>query len=364
MVTARGTGEAVPERHLDVIRERPRRHTRSGRRRHLGVLGLLLLVPADARPASPADCAPVSNDALPSLELRKAGRLEEALRAIDDELGAGVTPCAEIKLRLERARVLDRIGLHTQTRPVTKALDEIERAYVLVSEGHHSPSAHAEIELARANYHYRAEMARRDFVEAESAARKAIELARTGGSPRLEADAVHQLGLIRAYQRKTAEARTLFDRSLELDRNAGGRDWMLGEYHRHVALSLVFDDDWESALEHYRKSHQARVRDGALDRSIFSAMSLGDALVRTGSGDKALPFFEYAYETALGIQSSYAVASSSLRIAEELARQNDDIENALRLFSVAAEAARKVDRASLVERAESGKRRLRASAAE
>ena len=46
------------------------------------------------------------------------------------------------------------------------------------------------------------------------------------------------------------------------------------------------------------KQIRQSLRSGALDGSQFSALSLGDALVETGSPDDALPYFEYAYDVA------------------------------------------------------------------
>lgn len=291
-------------------------------------------------------------------QFRARGLLDGALESIDRELAGNPEPCREVALRLERARVLDRIALHTQTRPATAALAEIDSAQEIETAAIDSATVRGEIELGRAYYHYRAEMPDREFRQAEEAVLRAIELARSAGAGTLLADATHQLGLIRAQQGRAVAARRLFDESLALDRQAeAGEDYMLGEYHRHIALTYIMEENWSAALPHYVASHQARVRSDALDGSQFSALSLGDALVETGSLDGALPYFEYAYDVARQIDSTYVKALSTLRIADVLEKRGDTAD-ARQYYSIAASEAAEIDRASLVEAAESGLGRL------
>ena len=291
-------------------------------------------------------------------QLRSRGLLDDALESIDRELQSDPEPCREVALRLERARVLDRMALHSQTRPATAALEEIDQAQEIEIAAIRSASVRGAIELARAYYHYRAEMPNREFLQAEEAALRAIRLARSAGAVTLLADATHQLGLIRAQQGRTVTARQLFDDSLELDRQAEGeKDYMLGEYHRHIALTYIRDGDWSAALPHYVDSHEARLRSGALDGSQFSALSLGDALVNTGSRERALPYFEYANDVARQIDSTYVKALSSLRIADVLEDRGDFVK-AREFYLTAAREAAEINRASLVAAAESGLTRL------
>ena len=354
-----------------------------------GSLAALFIVVARPAPGDPGavGCVRSSIAVLDTArELRMSGRLREALATIDGSLSEGLAPCLEVRLRLQRAVVLDRIGLHTQTRPVAEALREIEKTEAIAAQRDLPLGMRAEVALARAYYRYREEMPEREFPRADRAVGQAIRWAREarrlsriataswqgGAGPRsfaagrgpwgageteILADAVHQLGLIRTFQRDTVAARELFEASLVLDREAGGRDWMLGEYHRHVALTYVFEDDWSSALPHYVESHKARLRVEALDPSLFSALSLGDALTQTGSPDEAIPYFEYARDVAIRIGSEYALALASVRIAERL-EAKEELEEARRFFAEARDAAKSVERDSLVERARGGLERL------
>ena len=95
-------------------------------------------------------------------ELRLRGRLEEAQKLLDQQLRTGDLGAAdEVSLRLELARVHDRFGLHFNTRPVSAALEQIERAQSLCAEG--GPRSCAQVELAFGYYHYRAETPQREF---------------------------------------------------------------------------------------------------------------------------------------------------------------------------------------------------------
>ena len=138
--------------------------------------------------------------------LRLQGKLDEARKIIDQQLQRQPTPQDEIALRFELAKVYDRIGLHTRTRPVAAALHEIDLAAVLATE----------------------------------------------------------LG---------ASARP------------------------HFALSLE-----------YRK--QA----GAIDASLFAAVSLGNALIETCEPHLAQPHLLYALEVAQAIPSPFGAALASMQL--------------------------------------------------
>ena len=83
---------------------------------------------------------------------------------------------------------------------------------------------------------------------------------------------------------------------------------MLGEYHRHVALIHIFQDDWKSALPHLEQSLDYRKKAGAIDASLFAALTLGRALEETGNPDGAKPQFEYALRIARSIPSPVGIA--------------------------------------------------------
>ena len=94
-------------------------------------------------------------------EQRLAGELDDARDAAQGILGCTLEPPERVGLLVELAKIEDRIGLHQNTRPVPAAraaLDQAE-AYAVRIGG----SALAAVTLARADYHYRAEMSERKF---------------------------------------------------------------------------------------------------------------------------------------------------------------------------------------------------------
>ena len=221
---------------------------------------------------------------------------------------------AEVLLRLEIAKILDRVGLHTNTRPVEAALEEIELAGELARAL--SASSRGAVSLAKAWWYYRAEMAEREFINAEKHAVSALGLLELAGDVRARSDAAHQLGLIHMQRGELERARELFDWSLELDREAGERKWMLGEYHRHVAFVYALSGDWEASLPHFEWSLRYRVQAGAVDASLFAAVSLGRALVRTGNPAEAETHLKYAIGIAQAIPSPVGVARASLVVGQ------------------------------------------------
>jgi len=288
--------------------------------------------------------------------LRLAGELEAARARIELGLGReGLGLRDEMALRLELARIHDRVGLHTNSRPVAAALLEIERAATLATEL--DDRARGAVEAARATYLYRAEMAERQFDGATTHARRAIDLLRRAGDIRALSDAVHQLGLIHLQRREFVQARELFDESLTLDRKAGGRVWMLGEYHRHVAFIHALSDQWGEALPHFEMSLDARKRAGAIDASLFAAISLANALVRTGRPESAEPNLEYALGIARDIGSGVGAARASFALGEAYERTNR-LDRAETAYRAASEAADEVALAGLASRAREALDRL------
>ena len=235
--------------------------------------------------------ATASVDEVRTLRLR--GELDAARALAESALAeAGVDPDVAIELHLELASIEDRVGLHRNTRPVALALEHVRRAEALVERA--SFVAEAKVELAKADYYYRAEMSERQFPTATVHADRAIELFRGLNERRGEADAVHRRGLI-AFQRRELElARRLFVRSLELDRISGERVFFRGEYERHMGFIYLVRGEVERAIPYFERSLAARREAGAIDASMFAAVTLASALVDVGRFGDALPHVTYA----------------------------------------------------------------------
>ena len=283
--------------------------------------------------------------------LRLAGKLTEACAVAEAALGDdGISASTEVALRLELARIHDRVGLHTNTRPVAAALEEIEKAENVSASP--DPGMRGAIEAAKAYYFYRAGMRERDFSKARAHVTLAIDL--LGEAERIhdKSDAVHLLGLINLFERKLARARELFDVSLALDQQAGSRKWMLGEYHRHVALVYVFEGDWQRALPHYAQSLQFRKEAGAVDASLFAAISLGEALMKTDQSAKAEAHLLFAVRTAEDLASPVGKARAYFMLgsAYDSLSATDKAESAFRKALTAAQA---VDDTVMIDRIES-----------
>ncbi len=215
-----------------------------------------------------------------------------------------------VEILLEISRIRDREGLHLNTRPVAAALEAIEAASEIASEI--GGRAEGLVAAAFADYHYRAEMPEREFPLATSYTERAIHVLGEVGDFRSQADAVHKLGLIHFQRREVETARELFDRSLELDRAAGARAWLCGEYERHMAMLEGLEGVKESSIVRFRKSLECRIEAGAIDASLFAAVSLGSALVRIGRPAAAREPLAYALEVATRIDSPVGRANAQL----------------------------------------------------
>jgi len=303
-----------------------------------------------------SDAETESEELTSILQLRLAGKLDEARsQAIAGLDRPDLTPRDEVALRLELAKIYDRVGLHTNTRPVHAALQEIERAESLAVDT--DAATRGAVMRASAAYYYRAEMSDRIFAEASQQAQLAIALLEEAGDTRELSEAVHLLGLIHMQKGDLELARELFDQSLALDESVGVRAWMLGEYHRHVAFVFVLSGDWDSAVPHFEKSLRFRKEAGAIDASLFAAISLGRALIRTGSPEAAAPFLEYAIEIAEGIPSPVGKARAAM-VLGEMYENTGNNSRAITAYETALQAAIAVNFAGVESRANEALKRL------
>ena len=287
--------------------------------------------------------------------LMDAGQLDEARNLAIAALEDASSPELQFALHLELAKVLDRIGLHQNTRPVEAVWQHIQ----LASDVFEDPSdlMRAELALRRANYYYRAEMAERRFPQALMHATEALDLARKAGSKHAEADALHRFGLIHLQRGEHATARVFFDQSLAVDEAAGHRAAMLGDYERHVGFLYLMGGEFEKADPYFRRSLKHRREGGLVDQSMFAAETYGSNLVRIGEAVEAEIPLMYALGIAEDMQSPVATA----RIALALARMHEargDMKEAVRRFEQVLDLAAAFGSDSMAQTAESSIARL------
>jgi len=247
-------------------------------------------------------------------EFRLAGDLARAGELAEERLaGDSLDPSLAVHLRLELARIHDRVGLHQNTRPVAAAMEQVRAAAAAIREP--NPRLEAAIELARAELLYRAELGKREFSEATTSARRAVAAYQRLGDRHGEAEAVHLLGLISLQRRELKAARQVFDRSLALDSAAGARAEFQGEYERHIGYVALFEGDTAAAIPHIERSLALRRQVGAIDASLFAATTLAGALVDQGRLEDARPHVLYAMTVAAGLDSPYGRAQLALIVA-------------------------------------------------
>ena len=278
--------------------------------------------------------------------LRLAGQLDEAQELAEASLSTLPAPFDTVRLHLEIAKIHDRVGLHQNTRPVAAALVHIDMATNAAKPGHRE--SEALIELARADYFYRAEMAEREFPEADRHARHAIKLFQQIGDRRNEADAVHRLGLIEMQRGNLDRARELFEQSLLLDQQAGERKFFRGEYERHVGYVLLMQGDNENAIPYFERSLELRQEVGAIDASQFAASTLASSLVNAGRLDEAWQFVAYAMMVAQKIDSPVGKARIGLVQGRLHGKAGDKLAAQL-AFEMTIDVAKSVAYSSMVE---------------
>ncbi len=298
-----------------------------------------------------------SNPLVRIQELRLRGELAEARTLAEKNLNLGQQDLsAEIELRLELARILDRVGLHHNSRPVAAALEQIEKAASLADEA--GPKARAMTELALANAFYRIEMAEQKLPKAMGHANQAYNLFRELGDQQGEADAVHRLGLIHLQRRELEKARQLFDRSLELDQAAGQRLLFRGDYERHMGFVFYLQGNLEAALPFFERSLTFRREGGAIDQSLFAANMLASTLVKLERLTEARPPLLYAMMVAEQIGSLQGKTRNGL-VLGQLYLQETDPKAAQLAFELALDLAQSIDSSSMTQEASEALEALR-----
>jgi tetratricopeptide (TPR) repeat protein len=269
--------------------------------------------------------APVtqSNDvALESIKtLRLQGKLEVAQTKAEQELTNATCP-TKVAYHLELARIHDRIGLHQNTRPVLAALQHIELAEESAAECP-TGATNVSIEFALAEFHYRAEMQEREFLIATAHAELAAQNYRELDNRHGEADAIHLLGLIALQKRDLSQARILFDQSLALDLQGGARTLFRGDYERHVGFVLYMQEHVPESLPYFERSLQARRDAGAIDASMFAAVSLGSLLVELEQLREAKIHLLFALIVGELLQSPAGVSRAGINLGELYAKEGD-----------------------------------------
>jgi tetratricopeptide (TPR) repeat protein len=278
-------------------------------------------------------------------KLRLAGKLDEAIEMVEQSLAKpDLSADQEVLLRVELARIHDRISLHWNTRPSVAALRELERAQVLAD--HLSQAVRAALEAQWAVYYYRAETQGRDFVQATLRARRARELFVAIGDKHGEADTVHQMGLFHFQKRELESAQKLFDESLELDKAGGSREFFLGEYHRHVGYLIYFAGNIDEAIPNFEKSLAYRMRVGAIEPALFAATTLGTVLVEAGRLDEADKHLCEALVIAERLNSPVGISRVMVAIGQ-LHEARNDLAQAASAYRRALAAAEPVNYTSI-----------------
>ena len=289
-------------------------------------------------------------------DLRLRGELRAACSLLRDAIQQeGRSASDQIHLRLELAKVLDRIGLHTNTRPVEEALEQIRLAESIADGA--DPVDRAHVALAFTEYFYRAGIKERSFAVATSHAEQALSLFQRVNDSHGMAETVHYLGLIGLQEGSLDSARTLFERSRMLDIAGGERLYFRGEVERHIGFVLFLSGDVDRSILFFERSLEARRASGARDASLFAARILAAAYIDAGRHEEALPHLLYGLAMADRIDSPVGKA----RCAYDLGRMYEasgDITAAATAYELARMTADLVEYTSIRMKAQAALNRL------
>ncbi len=228
---------------------------------------------------------------------------------------------AKVRLRLaiELAAVLDRNGLHHNTRPVMEAETLLNGFDADIGEDDIDGRALLTLALARLRYH--AEMSGKRFEKTTLGARKAESLFRQAEDPAGAANAIHLLGRVELQKRNFDAARTHFDASLNaMDaRSDLDRSIFLSDYHRHVGMISLLSGRPGAAVLDLEKSLALRDAAGSKDYGLFARTMLGSVLIDGGHPRQARVHLEEALQLAGDLPSPFG----HLQATHQMARMHE-----------------------------------------
>ena len=218
-------------------------------------------------------CGDHKNTVSAITQIHLKGNLDEAIKLTKQALNCpDLLAHQAVDYHLILATIYDRKGLHDFSRPHPETLKNIEIAASKL-EGQES-SSHAKVNLSYAEFYYRAEMPDRKFTKASEYAQAAMAGFEIVGDLYGQSDAVHTLGLIHLQRNELDQARTYFDRSLELEKlTTAPRPRIMADYERHVGFVEDRSGQTEKALNHFQKSFEIRRDHDIDDAALFAGQN-------------------------------------------------------------------------------------------
>jgi len=254
----------------------------------------------------------------------------------------------QVEIHLMLATIYDRIGLHNYSRPHPKNLAQIKIASSLTNN--HGIKSQAKINLAYAEYYYRAEMPERLFPKAESFALDALKGFKIAKDLYGESDADHTLGLIYLQRSDFAQSRNYFDLSLKVENmSAAPRPRILADYQRHIGFIHFKLDEMEKALPYFFRSFNIRRDSGIEDAALFAAHSLASVLVNLGRTKEAYKAINYAIAMAEKLNSSYGTMIS-LSAMGKIHEQSKELEFAKESYIASLEVAKNIGHQYIIKK--------------
>ncbi|WP_030373800.1 AfsR/SARP family transcriptional regulator [Streptomyces rimosus] len=152
------------------------------------------------------------------------------------------------------------------------------------------------------------------YPEAETAGRRALELARRTDTPDAEADALRKLGILRWNHGQNHEALALYRQALAVHMRSGNT-WAQARCENNFAISLLHLGRHQEALEFFTKAIDTFQRAGDTRNAAKCINNLGDLHVQVGSIELA----RRTYEESLTLTKSVGSLSDLATVQANLA---------------------------------------------
>ncbi|WP_310724098.1 BTAD domain-containing putative transcriptional regulator [Streptomyces sp. N2A] len=160
------------------------------------------------------------------------------------------------------------------------------------------------------------------YPQAEAAARRALDLARTVGAPEAEAEALRGLGILQWHLGRNHEALSLHQETLGIHLRSGDT-WARARCENNIAIALLFLGEHQDALQHFTHAiHNFRLAGD--ERNAGKCINnLGDLHMRTGNLEGARNSYEEALTIALTFGSLADQVTAQTNLAGLLLMSDD-----------------------------------------
>ncbi len=279
------------------------------------VAGAVAVPPLTAEEPAPAVATDLFLDAARTYALR--ARWDDAERLLERGLAKAVEAKdvrRETRLKIQLGRVLSTRATYTDA-PLDRALglldETVRTARSLKDPELLGDALHA---LATCRYDNQFRVAKPDYGPTRRALQEAQALREKQQDPHRLAETIFYLGLVHERLDELKEAKTTYERALQIA--AAAEDKLMMAYlYRHLADFQKPDRGLAGVLDYHQRSLRLREEVGFATGIVFASVAVAETLMDMKQPEQALPHYERALAVAQEIHVHRGAAYAHMGLA-------------------------------------------------